>query len=80
MFHTKEKRLWRQQWRFNDQVNNRLQDVLSGIRVVKSFGQEERESKRFQEYTERLMTIQRRNEIFWATLYPFVTLLLTRCV
>ncbi len=77
MFHTKEKRLWRQQWRFNDQVNNRLQDVLSGIRVVKSFGQEERESKRFQEYTERLMTIQRRNEIFWATLYPFVTLLLT---
>lgn len=77
LFHKKEKRLWRQQWRFNDQVNNRLQDVLSGIRVVKSFGQEERETRRFQEYTQRLMTIQRRNEIFWATLYPFVTLLLT---
>lgn len=73
-FHRKEKRLWRQQWRFNDKVNNRLQDVISGIRVVKSFGQEQRETQRFQEYTERLMQLQRRNERFWATLYPFVTL------
>ena len=76
-FHRKEKRLWRQQWRFNDKVNNRLQDVISGIRVVKSFGQEQRETQRFQEYTERLMQLQRRNERFWATLYPFVTFLLT---
>ena len=65
-FHRKEKRLWRQQWRFNDKVNNRLQDVISGIRVVKSFGQEQRETQRFQEYTERLMQLQRRNERFWA--------------
>lgn len=77
MFHRMEKRLWRQQWRFDDKVNGRLQDVISGIRVVKSFGQEERETKRFQEYTERLMHIQRRNELFWATLYPFVTFLIT---
>lgn len=77
VFHRYEMRLWRQQWRFNDRVNNRLQDVISGIRVVKSFGQEKRETKRFQGYTERLMKIQRRNEIFWATLYPFVTFLMT---
>ena len=77
VFHRYEMRLWRQQWRFNDRVNNRLQDVISGIRVVKSFGQEKRETARFQGYTERLMQIQRRNEIFWATLYPFVTFLMT---
>ena len=77
MFHRHEMRLWRQQWRFNDKVNGRLQDVLSGIRVVKSFGQEEREGQRFQEYTERQMSIQRRNELFFATLYPFVTFILT---
>lgn len=76
-FHRYEMRLWRQQWRFNDKVNGRLQDVLSGIRVVKSFGQEEREIKRFRQYTERLTAMQRRNELFWATLYPFVTFLLT---
>lgn len=45
--------------------------------MVKSFGQEQRETQRFQEYTERLMQLQRRNERFWATLYPFVTFLLT---
>ena len=69
--------MWRQQWRFNDKVNSRLQDVISGIRVVKSFGQEEREAARFRQYTQRLMELQRRNELFWATLYPFVTFLLT---
>lgn len=76
-FHKHERRLWRQQWRFNDKLNSRLQDVISGIRVVKSFGQEDREAARFRDYTQRLMAIQRRNELFWATLYPFVTFLLT---
>ena len=77
LFRVYEKRLWRQQWRFNDRINGRLQDVISGIRVVKSFGQEQRETARFDGYTDRMTGIQRRNEIFWATLYPFVTFLLT---
>lgn len=77
LFHRKERRMWRQQWRHTDKVNNRLQDVISGIRVVKSFGQEEREIGKFREATERLMVLQRRNELFWATLYPVVTFLLT---
>lgn len=77
LFRKKERRMWRQQWRFTDKVNNRLQDVISGIRVVKSFGQEQREADRFRDYTQRLMTLQRRNELFWATLYPMVTFLLT---
>lgn len=76
-FRRLEMRLWRQQWRFDDKVNSRLQDVLSGIRVVKSFGQEQRETGRFVSYIERLTYIQRRNELLWATLYPFVTLIIT---
>lgn len=77
LFRNKERRLWRQQWRFNDKMNGRLEDVISGIRVVKSFGQEKRETERFQEYVERQTEIQRRNETFWATLYPFVTFIIT---
>ncbi len=77
VFHKTERRLFRQQWRTDDRVNDRLQDVISGIRVVKSFGQEEREIRRFDEATTRLMKIQRRNESFWATLYPLVTLCIT---
>ena len=75
-FRRYEMRLWRQQWRFNDRVNSRLQDVISGMRVVKSFGQEERETQRFLDDTQRLMRMQRRNEIFWATLYPFVSFIM----
>ncbi|NLO37270.1 MAG: ABC transporter ATP-binding protein, partial [Clostridiaceae bacterium] len=77
LFHNKEMRLWRQQWRYRDDVNSRLQDVISGIRVVKSFGQEERESTRFRAATHRLRDLTRRNELFWATLYPLVTFMIT---
>lgn len=77
LFHRKEHRIFRQQWIVDDRLNDRLQDVISGIRVVKSFGQEKRETDRFREAAGRLMQIQRRNEIFWATLYPFVTILMT---
>ena len=76
-FRRMERRLWRQQWRFDDKVNNRLQDVISGIRVVKSFGQEKRETERFESYVDRMTHIQKRNELFWATLYPFITLIIT---
>lgn len=76
-FRKKEIRLWRQQWRYRDRVTSRLQDVIQGIRVVKSFGQEERESKRFGEEADRLRDLTRRNELFWATLYPFVTFIVT---
>ena len=76
-FRRYEHRLWRQRWRTEDKVNDRLQDVISGIRVVKSFGQEQRESERFRAYAGRLMKITRRNEVFWATLYAAVTFFLT---
>jgi len=72
-----EMRLWRQQWRFDDKVNGRLQDVISGMRVVKAFGQERRETERFKSYIDRLTYIQKRNEVLWATLYPFVTLVMS---
>lgn len=77
LFHRREHRLWRQSWRQNDRLNNQLQDVISGIRMVKSFGQEDREVSGFQSESNRLRDINRRNEIFYATLYPLVSLVLT---
>ena len=77
VFHRREMRLWRQQWRKNDSLNSKLQDVISGIRVVKSFGQEAREEASFLEASGRYCEIHRRNEIFWASLYPMVTFVLT---
>ncbi|MDI9498849.1 MAG: ABC transporter transmembrane domain-containing protein [Bacillota bacterium] len=77
VFHRREMRLWRQQWRKEDSINSKLQDVISGIRVVKSFGQEAREEAGFVNEINRYREIHRRNELFFATLYPMVTFVLT---
>ncbi|MCM1568221.1 MAG: ABC transporter transmembrane domain-containing protein [Roseburia sp.] len=60
----------------SDKVNNNLQDVISGMAVVKSYGQEKRESLHFDETTEELARIQKSNEVFFAVFYPMVSFML----
>lgn len=55
-----------------DKVNSGLQDVISGMAVVKSYGQEEREAEYFDRNTEEYVKVQRSNEVFFATVYPFI--------
>lgn len=64
--------MYRKQWSFNDQVNSLLQDILSGIRVVKAFGGEQREVARFSAYTREFANISARNEKAFNTLYPIL--------
>lgn len=66
-------RRFHMQWRKFDDNNSALQDVISGIRVVKSFGKEKHESDRFKESSEQFENIQKKNEVFWATFYPILT-------
>ncbi len=68
--------IFRRQWLKMDEVASSLQDVISGIRIVKSFGQEERESKKFREKANAFAAVQERNEKFWALFYPCLTFLL----
>ena len=57
------------------EVNNVLADTIPGIRVVKAFAQEKRESERFREANQRnLQTNDRVNKI-WSLFTPTVTLL-----
>lgn len=55
--------------------NSVLQDVFSGIRVVKSFGTEEREVQRFERISGQYRDKTVRNEYFWATFQPLIGLL-----
>ena len=48
--------IFRHQWRMYDKANSTLQDILSGIRVVKAFGQESREVARFKSQAELAVT------------------------
>lgn len=73
LWRKKIRRKFRNQRRKSDTINNALQDVLSGMRVVKSFGKEESESKRFQGLAEDFCRVQKNNEIFWAAFYPLLT-------
>lgn len=70
------RRMYRRQWRAEDRAYSLLQDVLSGIRVVKAFGQEEREAKRFIDISQEFARISSRNEKTFNTLFPFIGYLL----
>lgn len=68
-------RIWHMyaaQWRAEDRAYSLLQDVLSGIRVVKAFGQEEREAKRFINISHEFARISSRNEKTFNVLFPFM--------
>ena len=70
------RRMYHQQWRWWDEANSSLQDILSGIRVVKAFGNEKREAARFAEDSGRLRDITARNEAAWNTLYPTLSFIM----
>ena len=58
-------RIFHLQFKKNDDVSSDLQDVISGMRVVKTYGREKEESERFKALSTDFSRIQRRNECFW---------------
>ena len=62
--------LYRKQWRLMDRVNSLLQDVLSGIRVVKAFGREDWEVGRFKKGSAEVRDMTTRTERAWYTMTP----------
>lgn len=76
LFNKKIRTLFRAQSRKHDKIKSRLQDVISGIRVVKSFGREKREADRFEVLSEELAVINSNNEVFWAIFFPMLSLLM----
>ena len=68
--------IFHRQWLKFDDMNSNLQDIIAGMRIVKSFGQEERESAKFTKKTKEFAAIQRKNETFWAVFFPILTFLM----
>lgn len=65
--------IFHKQWVKQDDLSSRLQDIISGIRIVKSFGKEEYESDGFRKKTMEYSVVQKKNETFWAILFPCLT-------
>jgi len=60
------------QWVRMDKMNSTLNNILSGIRVVKAFGQEKREIERFCSDAAKVRDISTSNERFFFTLFPLI--------
>ena len=70
-------RIFHNQWRKEDKISNKLQDVLSGIRIVKVFGKEKTEVEIFRTLNEEYAQIQSKNEKFFTTIFPFMSLMMS---
>ena len=73
-------RFWRliiiryeRQWRKSSREQSILYDIIKGIRTVKSFGNEEREIKKFNAAAGDLARVSSNNETLWARLFPSIT-------
>ena len=70
------RKIFHRQWVKDDKLRSGLQDVISGMRVVKSFGQEEAEVEKFKALTTEFAKVQKKNETFWALFYPMLTFIM----
>ncbi len=69
-------KIYHRQWYMESQANTVLHDVFQGIRVVKVFGMEKKEIKRYDEVIKKVARISEKNEITWACIIPYMTYLI----
>lgn len=65
-------RMYHKQWILESQSSTVLHDIFSGIRVVKAFGMEHRETERFHKVIEEQRDVSMRNERFWGIISPIM--------
>lgn len=69
-------RRYDRQWAARSKSTNILVDILQGIRVVKVFGTEKKEVKRFTDSSKQLSDISEKNEMIWHYVFPWIMALL----
>lgn len=68
--------MYHNQWKMSDRANSILQDILSGIKVVKAFGMEEKEVNRFSKVSKKLAFVTARNEKTYNTIFPILNFIM----
>ena len=72
LFHRFMRQIFHRQWQMESRANTILHDTFSGIRVVKAFGMEKREIKRYDEITQVERDTNIRANVFFAKIQPFL--------
>jgi ATP-binding cassette subfamily B protein len=68
----KMRKMFPNQRRISDRCDSTLHDILSGIRVVKAFGMEEKEVNRFTKISKHFADVSSRNEKTFNTVFPLL--------
>lgn len=76
MFWKKTHKLFRRCWQLGSKANSVLHDIFSGIRVVKSFGMEHRETERYDNAASDERDMQIKSDTLWYTLMPIMQFLM----
>jgi len=66
------RKIYNRQWSASSKCSTILHDIFSGIRVVKAFGTEDKETKRYDDAAARERDISIKNETMFAFLSPFI--------
>lgn len=64
------------QWRCDSRSNSILHDIVKGIRVVKTFGNEKREIDKYSRASLKLAKVAASNEHLWALTFPYIGFLM----
>lgn len=70
-------RLYHNQWKLDSESGTRLYDVFQGIRVVKVFGMEDSEIKKYNTVIKKLAVVSEKNEVIWSLVMPYANYLLS---
>lgn len=72
LFNRKIRKIYGKQWEASSRSSAALHDIFSGIRVVKAFGTEEKESVRYGAAATKERDLSIRNELLFAKMQPFI--------
>ena len=75
-FWRKAHKLFRRCWQLGSKSNSILHDIFSGIRVVKSFGMEHKETERYERSASEERDMQIKSDTMWYTLMPVLQFLM----
>lgn len=76
LFWRKAHTLFRKCWQLGSKSNSILHDIFSGIRVVKSFGMEHKETERFEGAAADERDMQIKSDTLWYSLMPIMQFLM----
>jgi len=76
--------MWRQMhklfhdaWSYTRKTSTILHDIINGIRIVKTFGNEKKETENYETASKAQAAANSKSEMFWATRFPWIGFFVT---